>query len=557
MLSTLRIEQLSIVENVEIEFRRGLNVITGETGAGKSIILKAIELLSGKRAASDIIRSGEERCVVEGLFSLPSWTIAQICAKTEGAVEIPGDGELLIRRIVDNSGRSKFYLNDRLATASLVQELSPLLIDITAQHQQQRLLDPACHREMLDKFDVPTELLREVEQKYSSWSKASEDLERFLTNSREQAGYFEQISAEHEELCAATLREGEREELEAELRRLGNAEGLSQTTQTCLELLEEDEYGIEERLRVLSSQLIAALRMDNKLHDAASLVDTALVQLQEGKLLLEEYQSSLEMDPNRLEQLRERIAEIARLERKYRMNVPELLGYSEKIGREIAEIQAGGFDEKKLRAMLEERRTELTRCEKQLSNARLKAAAKLSKEAEQQLKQLSMRRARFKVDLLPAPSSIHGADRVEFRLAANPGEPYQTLSKCASGGELSRILLVLKSVLREKQMPTLQIFDEIDSGVGGAIAEVVGEKLKQLASNAQVILVTHAPQIAALADAHFFIKKSTSGGRTRAEVEELSRNGRVEQIAAMLAGKQVTDKFKDSARELLKGRDPE
>jgi DNA repair protein RecN (Recombination protein N) len=551
MLSVVRIKNLAIVEELEIEFGSGLNVLTGETGAGKSIILKAIELLTGKRVSSDIVRSGAEQCTVEGLFILNPATQEQLAQLSDEADELSASDDLIIRRVIDKSGRSKVYVNGNMSTAALLQTITVPLLDITGQHEHQRLVNPSEHLSFLDQYGVPEELRAQTAAAYGVYAKAAKALELFQKNSQERTFYYERIKDELKELEQAALQEGERAELEAELKRLANYETLSTNINSCLMLIEDDETGIETKLRKLLLVLSQSAALDGKLEEARSLVDAASAQLTEARIGLADYGSALEFEPGRLEFLRERIAEIARLERKYRKSVADIVSYQEQIKEEIAAIESEGFDERKLVENLAAAEAILRKHEAELSAERRGAAQLLAKAVEEELGQLNMKRARFKVEILPANSSARGADVVQFMLAANPGEPELPLAKVASGGELSRILLVLKTLLNKQISPATQIFDEIDSGIGGVVAQVVGEKLKRVSQSAQVILVTHAPQIAAFADAHFTISKTSTDTRTSTQIEQLSDTTRVRHIASMLAGKQVTANFEDSARELL------
>ncbi len=557
MLAVLRVENLAIVQRAEIEFTSGLNVLTGETGAGKSIVLKAIGLIAGQRASNDIIRSDAERCTVEALFEVSESTREQLMLLADEMESLLSDDELLIRRTIERSGRSKVYINGSLASISLLQRISSALIDITGQHQQHTLLSTANHIILLDEFGVPKSLREDTSAAYQLFAKARHDLESYLKNSEQQQQLYQRMLVEYEELSEAAIEPGERATHEGELARLSNVESLGQEASECLELLEDAENGIEEKLRRLLSGLERATRLDPTLKEAQDFAESAEVQLSEAKIALEDYLSSLEADPVRLEFLRERIALIARLERKYGKSGDELIELARELEQKIAELEGGGLDEKKLRQRLQEARTSLSELESSLTEKRKEVAKKLSSSVEKGLKELSMKRARFKVEIEPCPSGPNGADKVSFTLAANPGEPFRELAKVASGGELSRILLVLKTLLNERFLPQTQIFDEIDSGIGGAVAQVVGEKLKQASAKVQVILITHAPQIAALADSQYLVAKTAKKNSTESRVDRLSDDQRVGQIAAMMAGKQVTSKFEESAKELLSlGKQP-
>jgi DNA repair protein RecN (Recombination protein N) len=438
-----------------------------------------------------------------------------------------------------------------MVTLSMLQKISAALFDITGQHQQQSLLEPSEHRRLLDAYDIPQQLIEDVSQRYTEWASADRALNSFLNETSERSDYFRRIGLERDELAAAELVAGEREELEAELNRLSSVETLGQTAEGALDGLNSDEHGVEIQLGRVRAMLFSGVEIDPALKESYELIDSAYQQVKEGRYTLSDYLSSLEVDPNRLEFLRERIAEIARLERKYRKSELELIGYLEQLQEEISEYEAGHFDEAHLREVAQLARKALDKVEVQLTQNRQTVAEKLEGVIAKELKALNMKRARFEVRVEPAQSSSHGADSVEFFLSANPGEPARALAKVASGGELSRVLLVLKTLLNERASQGLQVFDEVDTGIGGAVAEVVGEKLKDVSRFSQVVLVTHAPQIAALADCHKVVRKKLSAKATSVEVRDLSPEERVDEVARMLAGKKVTARFQDSARELL------
>lgn len=551
MLAVLRIKNFAIIENLEIEFASNLNVLTGETGAGKSIILKSLELISGKRASNEIVRQGTELCEIEALFQINENTKNSICEISEEFADTLSENELLIRRTVDVNGRSKIYINGKLSTAAVLQKIAEPLIDITSQHEQQSLLKTNNHRALLDAFGIPDELLEKVKSAFSEFAQKKSIFEKFKLHATEQFLHFERIDSELAELNQAALRENEREELEQELKKLANVEHLGASVSQALTLI-EDQDALESTLSKLEISIAQACKLDPSLNAIKSLIDSASVQISETRLSLNQYALSLEANPERLEQIRERIAEIARLERKYKKNLAELLIYRERIELELADFHKGAFDEEKLKKDLDLARSKLKELEQKLTKERAALGRKLAKKVEEELASLKMKNAKFCVQIEEKESSANGADAVEFLLSANIGEPTRALNKVASGGELSRILLVLKTILNRELLPALQIFDEVDAGISGAVAEIVGKKLKQLALNSQVILVTHAPQIAALADTHFLISKSSDQKMTKTTVEKLGADERVSQIAAMLAGQTVSAEFENSARQLLK-----
>ncbi|MCB0359906.1 MAG: DNA repair protein RecN, partial [Bdellovibrionales bacterium] len=525
------------------------NVVTGETGAGKSIFLKALELIAGRRASSELVRTGEASAEVEALFEVDERLRASLA---DADAELADVEQLVIRRVIDENGRGKVYVNGRLSTVQFLQQAAPALIDITGQHQQTLLLESSRHRELLDAFGVPSDVLSTVGERYRTYRDAAGTLQEFLERSEARTLYFERLRQEATELGAANLRDGsERARIEQELERLKNVEALVAAASNAAEVIEGEDRGVAPSIHQALEALNDAAELDPELVEPRDLVESALVQLQEAALQLGDYASSVEVDPERLEAVRARLAELARLERKYGRQLPELIGYLAGIEGELNELDAGAFDVEKLRKRAEEARVQLSEAEELLTRARRDAARKLEVLVERELRKLNMKRARFQVSIEPGQSSARGCDVINFMLSANPGEPLRELSKVASGGELSRILLVLKTSLNERSGAVVQVFDEIDTGIGGAVAHVVGEKLSHIARFGQVVLVTHAPQIAAFADKHFVVSKSSTKTSTSTVVRALGENERVKEIARMLAGKKVTKEFETSAQELI------
>lgn len=548
MLSTLKIQNLAIVDNLEVEFSPGLNVITGETGAGKSIILKSIDLLSGKRASGDLLRSGATQCIIEGLFHQDARPLPEV---DDLLSSILSEEEILIKRVIDASGKSKVYINGELATSSLLQNLSPYILDLTGQHEQQSLLNQTRHREMLDDFGVAPELLENISLVFRKYQQSRKRLEQFREAQKKSSARLEELSEIISDLQKANLASGKRQAVETKIKTLSSIEALTMRVNSALELISAEEQGLEQGLESLAQTISEISSIDPKAAPIAEIMDSALAEVREVRLQLEEYGAALELQPEQLEQLRTQLSDIARVERKYSRNENELLELLAQSEQEWQTLSQGELGEAALLAELNSATAELKVLENKLSSARALAAEKLSRAVEAGLKDLSMKHAKFQVNLSPISSSEQGAEEVSFLLAANPGEPARPLNKVASGGELSRILLVLKTVLSEKQGAGTQVFDEIDSGIGGAVAQIVGEKLKDLARKKQVILVTHSPQIAAFGDSHLLLAKTVKAKQTQSNIKLLNSEERVQVLASMLAGKNVSQNFEHSARELL------
>lgn len=551
MLSFLRIRNFAIIDELEVSFGNGLNIITGETGAGKSIILNSIELLTGKRASADIIRHGEQQCIIEAVFELSDSDRQILQAIAPEISEIFSGQELLVKRVIDSSGRAKVLLNNELGTVAQLQQTIGALVDITSQHQQHYLCSSDRQRELLDSFGETETLCQKVQASYQVYAQAKAKLEAFRDESATQLRRIETLRFEKEELDKAALQADERSVIEARLKVLESSEQIVALLNESLGLIDTEEPSLDSMLRRVSSILQSAENKDPALGEAKSCVENAHIQLSEAKLLIEAYAANINVDERELEQMRARVAEIAHLERKYKKSESELICYLQEISAELGEFDAGLFSEEALEQKLKESEQQLVVHEGKLTAAREKAAKQLTKAIEKGLAEVNMRRAKFSVALEPIGHSAHGQERIVFLLAANPGEELRALAKVASGGELSRVLLILKTVLGEKAGASTQIFDEIDTGVSGAVAQAVGEKLKEAATRTQVIIVTHAPQIAALASTHLQLRKSVAGERTTVAATNLNREQRIEEIAQMLSGKKITEQFLASARELL------
>jgi len=561
MLSTLRIENIAIIEQLELEFGSGLNILTGETGAGKSIILKAIGLLSGKRTQASIIRSGSTKAVVEGLFILPELTLTKIRHDFEEISDVFESDELIIRRVIDQSGRSKFYLNGALFPLGTVSQLSTYLMDITGQHDQQTLRSTSSHRDILDAFGVPQNALEDAANAFTEWKILFDKLDKIRNSRRELELRAERLVAEKEELESAQLKKGEKVEIQQELEKLQYADKIQTSLTSALSLFDRDNEsgensnpGLEEIVAKLGSLIDSSAKYDPSLSEIVSLLASAQAQLAEVKLQTEDYLYKQEHDAGHFEELQIRLSELNRLERKYRKTNDEILDYLGVVLSELSDFEGGSFDEKALEEKVKEREKELNKTQKILRVEREKVSTKLSASVNKGLKDIQLKKAEFSISITDTEPSSKGADLVQFLFTANPGEPPQAIDKVASGGELSRVLLILKSIASEAKSAPLQVFDEIDVGVSGAVAQIVGEKLLRISKDSQVLVITHAAQVAALADRHILVSKESKKDRTYSNAHILNEKERQQAIAEMLAGKTVSEQFQLSAKELLDSR---
>ena len=555
MLCELRVKNLALIESLELGFDQGeaggLVVMTGETGAGKSIMMRAIHLLSGGRASSDWIRSGAESCEVEALFEINPGHHLLLQQLDEGG--FGSEASLVIRRILSDSGRSRFYVNGSLATAKIVAELTVELLSVASQHDHQRLLQPALHLDYLDTLgDLWPERLRlgVIHKDWQDKKKVLHDL-RLQEQEKEQRQDF--LRFQVSEINEAALQPGEDELLVAEKKRLKNAEALISLSQATHRLLSHELMDNLITLRQNLAQLAAidpgAAKLSEDISGYTFLAEDYVHELKA-------YRDSLEHEPYRLEQVSERLDLIQQLKRKYGVSVESILEFA--VQGEI-ELQSLENMDKQIAALDKELMTiETDMCEKArlLSEKRMVTAASLQDAMTAELSSLSFNQANFQmvwkeVEQVPATIKPTGWERGEFFFSANPGEPARPLAKIASGGELSRLMLAMKCLLARKDMVETVIFDEVDAGIGGEAAEAVARKIQELSAHHQVFCITHLPQIAARGSLHFQVSKTVDGGRTQSAVIRLSAATRVQEIVRMLAGDSATDQTQAWAEELL------
>jgi DNA repair protein RecN (Recombination protein N) len=560
MLRHLRATNFAILSDVEIELGGGMNVLTGETGAGKSLIVEAVNLLRGGRASADIPRTGADEAVVEATVDVPADLRARVAGVLEGAgLPTPdeGDDTIFIRRIIQRGGRSRCYVNGALTTAARLGELGALLIDLSGQHQHQGLVDPGRHLEILDLFaaaaKADAQAAGEVAAMDAAWTelKRCDDLVASLGgDEREREARVDYLRFQLEELDGAALKPNEDTDLEVERARLASVDSLQSAARTAEELLYGGDDSGRDRVAAASREIERALRTDptlepvsRQLAEIETLIDDAADQLRS-------YVDKLEGDPERLAWLDERVALIRRLTRKHGGTLAEVIAKAAELRSELEALT--GRD-----ARLAEAQAARTAAEAAaiaaaaaLTKRRTAAARRLEKEVGAALAELGMASARLTVVVEARPLGPTGADRIELMLASNKGEDRRPLVKIASGGELSRIMLALKLALRHAEEVATYVFDEVDTGIGGATAQVVGAQIRAVADHRQVLCVTHLPQIAAYADHHFHVEKTELAGRTETHVRRLTGTARKDELARMLGG-HATARAKAHAAELL------
>jgi DNA repair protein RecN (Recombination protein N) len=549
MLTELTITNFAIIERQSVTFHGGFNVISGETGAGKSIILNALEFILGGKGSPSLIRSGADHLEVQALFDL---TVLPQAVRQE-LPEIVGEGdELVVSRLLPREGRGKVLINGRLGTVALLEEIVRKLVNICSQHHQTKLLDAKYHLDLLDGFCDKPELVEKMKKAHRDWADAKSELTRVKEAFEQGAARREDLehtSAELENL--SNLKPGRRKELEGEIKRIGNFERLVTLGQKLEDLLSGEE-GVGIRLKEISAAMTEMSRLDPSIGATQEDFENAKRALNHSEIAIARYVGSLEVDASTLETLREELSEIARLERKYRVDDAGLCALKERVKRELSQLSGGeGFRE--LERTVARLHDVAVTIGKELRKVRQKGAEELCKAVSVDLKELNMRDASLKVQFTDIEPSSLGIDKTEFLISSNKGEPHGALIQIASGGELSRVMLVLKKLLRERSGVNVLIFDEVDAGVSGGVARSVGLMLKEISKQSQVVCITHLPQVASLSDRHILVNKEV-GERAVTVVRVLSEEEKVDEIARMLAGYKITETSRASARELISGR---
>ena len=554
MLLELVVENYAVVERVRVRFHPGLNLLTGETGSGKSIVVDALGLLFGGRASPDMVRRDTDRARVSAIFEAPKDPACRALLEDAGvAVE---DGELLLEREVLAGGKSRAFLGSRPVTAALLRALAPYLGDIHGQHEQQQLFSAEAQLELLDQFAGLEESVERVGVLFRDWKRIEDELAELDKSEQEKLRLADLWSFQRKEIEAAGLKPGEDSELENERLVLKNVARLQASANAGYSALYDAPESAASQIRVAIKKLEDLCRIDASVHSTLDTLRSAEIGVGEASRAVRDYLDRLEADPDRLEHVESRLALIDRLKRKYGANLGEVLAFLENVRAQIDSIETAGARKAKLEAELARLSDAYRGAAGTLTKARRTAAEKLAKKVEGELGSLALESAVFRIEIQPANWSERGADRVEFLISANVGEEPRALDKVASGGELSRIALALKTSAggtgRKAATQRTLVFDEIDSGIGGGVAEAVGRRLKKLAGTSQVLCVTHLAQVAGFADHHYFVEKREVKGRTIAEVEELTGEARTREIGRMLSGQQVTAEALKHAEHLIR-----
>jgi len=574
MLNLLKIRNIALIDALEIEFGSGLNLLTGETGSGKSIIVDSLGALAGERVSGDLIKEGAGSAQIEGLFSIERDTATELLLD-EAGIETDDGGpvELIVRREISLAGRNRIFVNNQLVTAAFLKRLGTRLVDIHGQGEQTSLFDPATHLELLDEYAKNGTLRDKVAAAYSEWSGATRALADLRRGESEKLQLLDILKFQVDEIRKADLKPGEEAELEEEKRRLNNIEKLSSLSGDALDLLYDADEATVTTLEMAVRKISELSEFDSRFAEYQEGLQAAQAVLQDLSFAVRDFATHLEFSPERLEEIENRLAEITRVARKYGGTVETALEHLHISEARLDAIENAEFHQEEARRLVERAREAYVATASDLHNIRTKAAAKFGKEVESALAAVALDKAKFEVRIdrpLGRNASVNergdraaddepsdrgftpkGFDTVEFFFSANVGESVKPLARVASGGEASRLMLILKTAAKEKAAGKAVVFDEIDTGIGGRVAEAVGGKLKTLSATQQVLCVTHQAQVASKADLHFVVEKTMTKNRTSITVRELEKSERVEEIARMLAGEKITDAARENARELI------
>jgi DNA repair protein RecN (Recombination protein N) len=565
VLRELRIRNLAIVDSLTVPFAPGLNVLTGETGAGKSILVEALTLLLGERVQpGEAIRTGSDTAVIEGVFAVAKKSAVPGILREHGfTLE---DGQLIVRRELVRGGRGRVFLNDANATLAVLERLAEALVEVHGQHESQSLLRATRHLDLLDAFGALGILREKVRQRYEEWQSAMAELRACREAARDRAARLEGGRRTLDEIDAARLRPGEEEEIREERRRLQNAERLAEGANAAYGALYDDPNAALPQLGRAQGALRELARLDPGLAPSVHGLDQAAAELDEVARALRGYRDRIVFDPPRLEEIQRRLDELGRLKRKHGDSVEAVLAARDRLRAELDALAHTEADEARLVDRVERLRAELQTRAADLSARRAQVRERLERLTQAELAELDLDQAVFRVRLTQEAATAEeeirvgpagwrlgprGVDQAEFLFSPNPGEDPKPLAKIASGGELSRSMLALKVILAATEAVPILVFDEVDVGIGGRTADVVGRKLRQVARQRQVLCVTHLPQIASYADHHLRVEKREEAGRLATQVSTLVKTERVREVARMLGGESVTDSSLQHALELI------
>jgi len=552
MLSSLKIKNLALVEDVTWDLSRGLVGVTGETGAGKSIIVGALKLILGERADRSLIRSGQEQCSVEASFEMADTTPINAILEETGA-ELCEDGALLVKRVVNANGTNKQFINGSPTTAHVLKSVGEFLVDLHGPHDHQSLRSQDRQLNMLDKYASNETTLGAYATAWKLWRATQTELDELVHSERASQQQIDMLKFQIEEIASAKLKPGEDEQTESRHRLVANSARLSELCGDITERLGEGKDSILHGLREITRMSNELERIDPESARLFEELEAATIIIREMEANLRDYASDLELDPAEFARLEERMAVMQRLRRKYAPTVDGILAHLADCEKQLGRMEGRTDEIARLEGIIAKQLAEVDKAGKALSKKRADSAPKLAKEISKHLTDLGFKQSVFEAKLTPlADPQRHGLEEVDFLFAPNPGEPLKALRATASSGEMSRVLLAVKCALSKQDSVELLVFDEIDANVGGNIAEAVGHKMAAIGKARQVIAITHFPQVASLADSHFVVAKEVQDNRTKSSIRQITDEARIEELARMLGGK--VESAREHARSLLAGR---
>jgi len=552
MLNHIRIRNFAIIDHLDLEFQDGLTALTGETGAGKSILLGALGLLLGDRADSDSVRDGSSKAEISAEFDISELPHVQNWLKTK---ELDSELDCLIRRRLSSDARSRAFINGSPVPLQDMRELGEMLVDIHGQHEHQSLMKPQMQRMLLDDYANNKEKLTALKNTFNEWNKTNSEYQQLKTDTKDRNDRIDLLRYQVQELDELSITEDEHTSLNEEHQRLANADRLMETSQTALQTLyENDESNIYSQLSHQASQIESLSETDHNLSPANTMLNEAMIQIEETASHLRDYLSQLDNNPARFQEVETRLGLIHDLSRKHRIEPGQLIEVHHQLAQELNNLDHADENLVSLEKRSNDLKDKYLKLAKQLSKARQKTAKDLNIKISEAMQTLGMQGGQFEINVtenLSKTFNAHGFDDIEFTVSANPGQSCKLLAKVASGGELARISLAIQMITAQQgRIPTL-IFDEVDSGVGGGIAEIVGRHLRTLGTSRQVFCITHLPQVASQAHHHMQVKKQADENNTITQIHSLSEKQRIEEISRMLGGVEITKQTRAHAKEML------
>jgi len=560
VLIELRLENYAVIDSLVVEFASGLNLLTGETGAGKSILIDALSLLLGEKASSDVIRSGAEKAVISAVFDVESKSAEQVLEDNGLDAE---DASLILRREISAGGKGRVFVNNQPATVAVLRQLAPHLANIHAQNESLLMFDAAARLALLDSYAGTN--LETTTEAFAQWKSTANRIEELERNEQDRLRLLDLWTFQKKEIEQAKLQAGEDERLEAEKRVLANAEKIYSSAMQAFDLLYEGPASTSASLRSAQKHLEELTRFEPKFQEALGALESARISVEDVGATLRDYAGGIEASPEHLAEVEDRLASMDRLKRKYGPTLDDVIHLGKEVSQKLSEMENKDETLRQLRGELSKAGEQYLKVARTVSKKRYESARKLEKLVESEINDLAMK-TKFQIEVSGTDEEVNwsasGFDQVVYLISTNPGEPLRQLEHIASGGELSRVMLALKASVETggaargqkrtgAQQRTL-VFDEVDSGIGGRAAEAVGKKLKTLSRTNQLICVTHLPQIATFADHHYLIEKKTAGGRTRTTVRPITGEERTEEVARMLSGAKLTETSRKHAEQMIK-----